>query len=77
MIDRIAAEPPKRFKVMRRTDVSGVSGTGHVADGVMFWNGHCVICWRTAASSIAIYESIEDLMAIHGHDGNTEIIWES
>lgn len=63
----------KRFWLMRTEDVSGVSGTGYVADGVIFPDGTVVLRWRTAGGSTAVYESIEQLEAIHGHEGRTKI----
>lgn len=61
----------KTFTLVRNEDASGVSGTGEVAEGVEFNNGKCVMCWDTKTSSIAVYESIDDLIAIHGHEGRT------
>lgn len=65
----------RRFILMRKEDVSGTSGTGHVADGVEFRDGVAVIRWNTKTSSTAVYNSIEDLVAIHGHNGATFIVW--
>jgi hypothetical protein len=65
-----------RFHLHRREDESGVSGTGVVAEGAQFSDGRCVLHWLTAVSSIAIYDSIDDLVAIHGHGGKTTVIWE-
>lgn len=56
-------------------DETGVSGTGAVAGGVQFLNGKVVICWFTEHSSIAVYDSIDDVAVIHGHGGSTEIVW--
>lgn len=61
--------------MVRKEDISGVSGTGHVADGVVFHDGTSVIYWRTQHASIAIYKSLDDLLAIHGHEGATGIEW--
>lgn len=63
----------RRFSLVRTDDVSGVSGTGIVADGVLFPNGKCSLCWRGALSSIAMHDSLETLEAIHGHGGRTYI----
>ena len=65
-----------RFHLYRKEDESGVSGTGVVAEGVRFCGGRCVLHWLTAVSSIAVYDNIEDLMAIHGHKGKTILQWE-
>ena len=67
--------PMKRFTLKRIEDESGVSGTGIVAEGVMFSNGKCALAWITKYQSIAVYESIEELENIHGHNGKTVIVW--
>lgn len=61
------------FKLMRDTDVTGVSGAGHVADGVLFGDGTIAMRWRSEHRSTAVYASMDDLIAIHGHDGATRV----
>lgn len=61
----------KVFNLVRTEDVSGVSGTGIVAEGVEFEGGKCVICWRGEKSSVNVYESMDEMLAIHGHEGKT------
>lgn len=63
------------FQLQRDVDVSGVSGTGIVADGVEFPDGACVIRWRGERQSIVVWPSIDDVEAIHGHGGATQIVW--
>jgi hypothetical protein len=65
----------RRFYFVRQTDVSGTSGTGAVCEGVMFSDGSVVLRWLTFLSSTALYKSIEDAIAIHGHDGMTDLLW--
>jgi hypothetical protein len=65
----------KRFLLLRHKDMSGISGTGPVAEGVQFSDGACYISWLTAHNSEGRYSSIQVLLDIHGHDGNTEVIW--
>lgn len=65
----------RTFSLVRNEDASGVSGTGHVASGVQFVDGKCVMHWDTSTSSIAIYESVTDLIAIHGHEGRTVVVF--
>jgi hypothetical protein len=67
---------PRRFHLLRKKDVSGVSGTGIVAFGVQFYNGKCALSWATPRSSIGFYDSILDLEAISGHEGSTEVVWD-
>jgi len=65
----------KTFHLQRDVDVSGISGTGIVADGVVFPDGACVIRWRGERQSTVVWPSIEDVEAIHGHGGATRIVW--
>lgn len=64
-----------KFCLLRSEDVSGTSGIGIVAEGIQFTNGKCVISWLTEHTSIAIYDSMEELIAIHGHSGKTRAYW--
>lgn len=65
----------KRFRLMRHVDHSGSSGTGVVAEGCQFTDGVCAMRWLTQYSSTAVYDNLEDLIAIHGHGGDSEIRW--
>jgi hypothetical protein len=65
----------RRFELCRHADVSGISGTGRVAEGIQFSSGTCVIEWLSRTPSMGIFDSVEDLLAVHGHDGATELIW--
>lgn len=65
----------RAFQLHRDVDTSGVSGLGVVAEGVQFTSGKCVITWLTKNSSIGMYDSIEIMDAIHGHNGNTRVVW--
>jgi hypothetical protein len=69
------ADVPRRFELHRHEDETGVSGTGPVAEGVMFSDGTAALRWRTAVRSTAVYACMEDLERIHGHDGRTEVVW--
>lgn len=65
----------KRFQLLRHHDVSGVSGTGVVAEGVQFTDGTVVIRWYGEHPSTVVWASIMAAIAIHGHSGNTEVVW--
>ena len=65
----------RRFTLVRYEDESGVSGTGVVAEGVQFSTGRCVLAWLTRYRSLAIYNSIDEIREIHGHDGKTHLSW--
>jgi len=65
----------RRFRLIRKEDETGISGTGHIADGVCFQNGKCVLSWRTDKTSVAVYDDIKTLISIHGHGGKTVLEW--
>jgi hypothetical protein len=66
------------FHFERLEDVSGVSGLGFVAEGVLFTDtGEIVIHWLGKHGSINIYHSVDDLLHIHGHEGRTKLIWDN
>ncbi len=50
---------PQTFHLERLVDVSGVSGTGIVAHGVIFDSGQVAMEWLTETSSIAVYRSMK------------------
>jgi hypothetical protein len=64
----------QHFYLKRNEDVSGKSGVGVVARGVILPSGHAVMEWLTFTSSIGIYKSLNDLIDIHSHEGKTEIV---
>lgn len=74
-LDQPDWNPPVRFHLVRTEDETGVSGTGVIVEGVEFTNGVVVLRWLTDKSSIAIYDSIADVIDIHGHGGKTVVRW--
>lgn len=64
------------FILCRDEDVSGLSGVGHVAEGVQFWDGVCALRWRTDIRTTTVYDSVEDLMKLHSHEGKTTLKWD-
>lgn len=65
------------FVLMRDTDVSGVSGTGIVADGVAFPDGTVALRWRGGNPTSVVFHDngVESVEAIHGHGGATRLVW--
>jgi hypothetical protein len=63
--------------ILRRTeDVTGVSGTGIVADGVLFpaaGKSCAVVRWRGERGSTVVWDSLRHVQEIHGHDGRTTV----
>lgn len=69
----------RRFALERVADPTGLSGVGIVALGVAPPSGRCVMQWRTTDAvgpgSTSIYDSLAQLVAIHGHGGATVVRW--
>jgi hypothetical protein len=65
----------RRFYLDRKVDVTGVSGTGHIAEGILLPSGEAALAWITQYRSIGNYPNIADLVAIHGHEGSTSLVW--
>lgn len=65
----------RRFVLERAEDVSGVSGTGRVAEGVEFSDGTVVMKWMTYTSSLGVYLNIKELDFVHSHEGRTKVVW--
>ena len=63
----------RRFKLIRTEDVSGLSGTGYVAEGCLFRSGKCVLSWNSDHPSLNVYDSLDDILFLHGHAGRTTV----
>lgn len=66
----------RKFILRRLEDVSGISGTGVVAEGVEFHDGQVVMSWFGKYHSLEIHPNIQQLHVIHGHGGKTVIEWQ-
>lgn len=66
---------PWRFYLDRRKDRTGVSSVGRVADGTQFSDGTVVLRWRTSQPSTVVYASIDACVHVHGHGGDTRLVW--
>ncbi len=64
----------KEFYLQRIEDESGISGTGIVARGVVLPSGKAVLEWQTFHTSLCIYNNVQDVEAIHGHNGKTLLV---
>ncbi len=73
----------KRFIMYRRLDLSATHDANQVNlpnepqfEGIVFSDGKVAVRWLTAKRSISIWESMEDLLVIHGHpEYGSELIW--
>ena len=76
----------KSFIVIRHTDVTGLSGTGVVAEGVEWSDGTVTMRWfdidhdtpnykRGVRPTTVMHENIKSVEALHGHNGATDVMW--
>ncbi len=67
---------PRRFVLRRAVDVSGVSGTGDVAEGVEWSDGTVALRWRGKWATTVVWDyGLDALLAVHGHNGSTVVRW--
>ena len=66
----------RTFHVYREEDVSGVSGTGVIAEGVLFSNGKVVVNWISMHKITEFSDSMAEWQAVHGHEGKTQVVWD-
>jgi len=66
---------PHLFELHRDADVSGVSGTGKVAEGAIFSDGEAVVHWLGAWPTTTPHpRGVASIKAVHGHGGATRIV---
>lgn len=64
------------FRLVRHRDVTGVSGTGVVAEGVQWSDGSACIRWVSAWPSTTHHDKgVGSILAVHGHHGATTVEW--
>lgn len=67
---------PRPFRLIRDVDVSGISGTGVIAEGVQFSDGAVALRWRGEWPSWNIHDrGLDAVQHVHGHNGSTRIEW--
>ena len=63
--------------LQRDKDCSGVSGIGRVAEVALFSDGSVAVHWCCGDHpSTIIYQDIEAVVAVHGHNGATRVVWD-
>lgn len=71
-----SAAPPRIFLLMRHEDVSGVSGTGGVAEGIEWSDGSASLRWGGRYPVVSFWSGgVSEVIAVHGHDGASEIAY--
>ena len=75
VVERFGSVPdePRTFDLVRYHDVSGVSGEGIVAQGVQFDDGQVALQWPQPNRSVAVWDSVDRMLAVHGHNGLTVV----
>lgn len=68
---------PRRFLIVRDEDVSGVSGTGVVCEGIQFSTKHAAIHWASSQYpwTTPVPEGVDAILEVHGHGGKTRLVW--
>ena len=45
-------------------------------EGVVFSDGRVAVRWLTAKRSVSVWDSLDDMLAIHGHpEYGSELVW--
>lgn len=67
---------PCTFRVIRRHDEGGISGTGCTMEGVVFSTGKCNVQWLSEKACIQHWDSFEDFLGVHinSHPANRSLI---
>lgn len=65
----------RRFVLVRDVDVTGISGEGVIVWGVVFPDGRAAYRWNTPTATSTVADSMADVMAVHGHNGATRLVW--
>ncbi len=70
------------FQLVREEDVSGISGTGVIAEGVEFTDGTVAMRWAFSEGpagyifpTLAFHPDIRNVERLHGHGGRTKVVW--
>jgi len=76
----------RTFKLIRLQDLTGTSGTGHVASGQVNAQGLTQVRWTVDAkladgstrkiNSVTQFETWVDAILLHGHAGRTVLVWD-
>ncbi|MFC6885305.1 hypothetical protein [Actinomadura yumaensis] len=67
---------PRRFILQRDHDVTGISGLGHVADGVLWPDGTASLRWRGEHPSLVFWDrGMVSAEHVHTHYGASRIVW--
>lgn len=64
------------FYLVRIEDETGTSGTGIVAEGVLWSGGDVSVRWLGDSPCVHYWPGgIEHVRRVHGHRGKTKVVW--
>lgn len=76
----------RTFKFIRLQDLTGTSGTGHVASGTVESDGTTQVRWECLAKladgtsrkidTVTVFKVWTDAVLLHGHSGRTVLVWD-
>jgi hypothetical protein len=74
----------RTFRLVRHTDVTGISGTGVVAEGIQFTDGTTVVRWLPGGTArpekvrptTVIHDDVDSVLGLHGHGGSTVVVFD-
>ena len=68
----------RAFVLVRDVDVTGISGTGVVAEGIEFTGGVVALRWLSEFPTSVVFHDrgMESVEAVHGHGGQTRVVWQ-
>lgn len=64
------------FYLERTEDETGISGTGRVVEGIIWTSGKVSMQWLVKPYGRNDYDSLQDMIDVHGHSGKTVIKFE-
>ena len=65
----------KYFILERKEDETGISGTGVIAEGIVWSDGTVAYRWLTNTPTTVIIDNVENVETLHGHDGKTKLVY--
>ena len=73
MRERVMRQAGARLFELIRTEDWGVGHWRVVAEGVEWEDGSATLRWMGRIKSVAHYDRLADVTAIHGHGGSTRV----
>lgn len=65
----------RSFYLYRLEDVTGISGTGIVAQGTEFDDESAVVRWLGEIATTTLHANLASVERIHCHEGRSVIVW--